>query len=138
MTQTISSTKVKAWEKKREEFIDDQKFKSDCLSFLPIHIHTALIRTLNVNFTKTSHNKEVKSNMVQVKNHFIINYNRPISVDLLGMIRGFITEFYSSPPPGNLYSLSLTNLQKDTLLNMPCHSYHLCFHLCQYFDGAST
>lgn len=48
------------------------------------------------------------------------------SVDLLDIIRGFITEFHGFFSLDNLHhSLSLTSLQKDTVINIPYHSYHL-------------
>ena len=52
-----------------------------------------------------------------------MNYNQPISIDLLEMIRGFVTKFHSFFFPASLNSPSLTNLQKNTLLNISCHIF---------------
>lgn len=50
-------------------------------------------------------------------------YNQSISIDLLEIISVFVIEFYTYFFPSNLTSLPLTNLQKDTELNIQI--YHV-------------
>lgn len=57
---TISSIKVKAWGKNN---IPNQKSP------------------------KQSHTREVKNSTVYIKDYLITNYNQPISIDLLDVIR---------------------------------------------------